>query len=213
MIVTITDIDQSYSLKSGAVTNYIVLELPSGLKVRVLAEDADAQAIINESHTPQPQRQPIAYDPDNPHPDYKSEDFGGLNMDAWDESPQRPDVGRDPLAPEPTKHQSEGMLDWENLPDTQLPPMMKSILKSSRVAKFLTYDDLQKLKGQILERLKDKPQAGQVNWSEGARRQVQGVPRRTVPMDDAGNPIPPGGIVEADPGEGPDEDDDGVAQA
>jgi len=37
--------------------------------------------------------------------------------------------------------------------------------------------------------------------------------RRTVPMDEAGNPIPPGGIIEADPGEGPDPDDDGVAQA
>ena len=31
-------------------------------------------------------------------------------------------------------------------------------------------------------------------------------------MDEAGNPIPPGGIAEADPGEVQD-DDDGVAQA
>jgi hypothetical protein len=218
MKATITDIDQSYSLATGRVSNFLIFQLPSGQKIRAHIGDEDAQTVITESRTqasPAPRSQGIAYDPDNPRPDFEHEDFGGLDMSVVDGEPTKTPVngGYDPLGPEPTKHVNEGMLDWTRLPDTQLPPQMKQILKASRIPPMISYDDLQALKGQILERMRDKPQAGKVDWNGGPRRSGSGIPIRTVPMDEKGNPMPPGGIIEADPGEGPDEDDDGVAQA
>ena len=222
MKVLVTDIDQRFSLRTQAVTNYIVLQLPSGRQIRALMDDADTQAVIAESAgTPQ---EPVAYTNDHrgrsevaytgPE-DYGDGDPFKLSEQAFDTGPQLTPVGPEDgwKHPEPTKHVTSGAVEWEKLPDTQLPPQMKNILRASRINPVISLEDLDTLKAQILERMKTQPKAGAVEWDTGPRRKAASVPRRTVPMDEAGNPIPPGGIIEADPGEGPDEDDDGVAQA
>lgn len=224
MKVLVTDIDQRFSLRTQSVTNYLVLQLPSGKQIRALMDDADTQAVIAESAgAPQEVqytndhrgRSEIAYT----GPEDFSED-NPFQLDPavpLDTSPQLTPIGDMPQggwdAPEPTKHVTSGAVEWEKLPDTQLPPQMKRILKASRINPVISLEDLDNLKIQILERMKEQPQAGKVEWDTGPKRRMGAVPRRTVPMDEAGNPIPPGGIIEADPGEGPDEDDDGVSQA
>ena len=211
MKVTITDIDQRYSLAKGSVTNYIVVELPSGRQIRGLIDDEDAQAVITESSGSKPS-EPETQGQLSP----MSEDFS-LNMEAWDTGPQKTPVGPERQSgwelPDDERHITEDSVEWATLPDTQLPPSMKNILKASGIKPIITQEELTNLKAQILERMRGQPQAGKVDWNSGPRRDIGSRPRKTVPMDEAGNPKPPGGIIEADPGEGPDEDDEGVAQA
>lgn len=225
MKVLVTDVDQRYSLVSKSITNYLVLQLPSGRKIRALADDADTQAVLTESSAARSTLEPaVQYTNDfrgwseieyqGPE-DYGSDDPFKLAAVPLDSSPQLTPVEGSVKwdEPEPTKHIASGMVEWEKLPDTQLPPQMKHILRVSRVSPTISVEDLDKLKLEILQRLDSQPKAGKVEWDTGPRRQLSSAGRRTVPMDEAGNPIPPGGIIEADPGEGPDEDDDGVSQA
>jgi len=219
MKVLVTDIDQRFSLRNQSVTNYLVLQLPSGRQVRALMDDADTQAVIAESAGSTQEvhdhrgKSEVAYTgPEDFNEDNPFQLDPAVQLDS---SPQLTPVGGgdDWKTPEPTKHVTSGNVEWEKLPDTQLPPQMKRILRASRISPIISIEDLDNLKVEILERMREQPKAGKVEWDTGPKRKMAAAPRRTVPMDEAGNPIPPGGIIEADPGEGPDEDDDGVAQA
>jgi hypothetical protein len=246
MKVNVVSIDQSYSLASGAVTNFAVLELSSGKTLRVALSDEDTSALIAAStsdlggeYTPEDEAEELgrleadAYvarldeiTAEREAAKMSTADLDDvattLNFDSDDERPNTPiDNPASPLSAEDDyrekpvyeHHVDEGVVEWEKLPDTQLPPSMKAILKKSNVNAFISVTELDELKAQILEHMKNKPKTGKVNWNEGARRGGKNpwANHRTVPRDDAGNPIPPGGIVEADPGESSD-DDDGVGQ-
>lgn len=197
MKATITDIDQRFSLESGAVANFVVIQLPSGRQVRAPIDDETVQAIISESQGVTP-RDPVA----EPEPSSKAFTHEDFDLETIELSPVA-SLGI---------HDREGAVAWEILPDSQLSPQMKKILKDSQINPIISNEDLEALKAQITERLDNKAKPGKVAWNEGPRRPISERPRRTVPMDEAGNPLPPGGIMETDPGEVQD-DDDGVAQA
>lgn len=271
MRVTITDVDQRFSLESREFTNLLTVQLPSGQYFQVAVSDEVVKAVLAEAsgtvapgpamgHPPAPspvyhhpgvppttevytngRARPAAPPPRAPEPEqqraHESEEFEDL-VDGDYETQGQLTIVNTPEAvtlveletgPQPTPvgdwperelkhHVASGEVDWETLPDTQLPPSVKAILRASQVQRMLTIEDLDKLKADIVTHMAQaskKPRAGQVNWDSGPRRQVESAARRSVPRDEAGNPIPPGGILEMperDPGEIRD-DDEGVQQA
>jgi hypothetical protein len=138
-------------------------------------------------------------------------------LELEDEGPQHTPVGDWPERELP-HHVEEGMVDWQTLPDTQLPPSVKAVLRASQIPPLIMMSDLNNLKAEIVTHMANKPKAGKTDWNSGPKRQIENAPRRTVPRDEAGNPIPPGGILEMperDPGEirGGGGDDEDVQQA
>ena len=202
MRVEITALDQSLSLGTGETSNYVVFLLPSGRAVRALVDDDTAAAVISEygqgvvSGEEAAPRPIVNFDPVAPPM--------RVNFD-YDKAADPP---RGPFVPE------EEQVNWTILPDTQLPPGMRQVFEASGIEPVLSRTDFDNLKLKILEKLRvsGKPTVGEVVWDQGPQRQTRAAPRRTVPMDEAGNPMPPGGLVEADPGESQQDDDDGVAQ-
>lgn len=204
MKISITDIEQSYSLKDGNTVNYAVVELPSGKKSRFVIDDEMVAEIIAESTRTNYGDGPREGEAASVEDAHQHEFFTSIG----------PEIEHTPIeAVEQYEHHVEaGAVEWEKLPDTQLPPSMKQIMRTAKLNPIISADDLETIKASILQKMGKTAKPGKVDWQEGTRRQVDNRPRRTVPMDDAGNPLPPGGIMEADPGEGPDEDD-GVDQA
>lgn len=201
MRVDITALDQSLSLGTGETSNYLVFRLPSGKAVRALVDDDTAAAVIaeygqgvvnGEEAAPRPRT--------NPEPEFFQ--------------PISPPVQPWPATPAFTAPAEEEQVNWTTLPDTQLPPAMRQVFEASGIEPVLSRTDFDNLKLKILEKFRGagKPPVGEVVWDQGPQRGVRSTPRRTVPMDEAGNPMPPGGLVEADPGESQQDDDDGVAQ-
>lgn len=207
MNVTITSINQNYSLNGGQVTFTATVQLPSGKVLTVPLSEEETNAILVESQTPEEELEDL---PSAGLVDLGEEGSDQLRVSVDTEVVETPvDV-----VDQYEHHVEEGVVEWEKLPDTQLPPQMKGYLRKAGVNKFLSMEDLNALKSQILESMAKKPKVGKVNWNEGQKREGAGgawASFRTVPKDEHGNPRPPGGIVEADPGEGAD-DDDGVAQ-
>lgn len=195
MRVELTDIDQRLSLQTGSMTTFLVFTLPSGGRVRTAIDEDEAARIISEFSGA-----PIEEEP---------EVMGTVHVDPeadWGFKPgESPQVVLPPI---------EAKVDWTQLTDTQLPPSMRQIFEASGVETVLSVSDFETLKGKVLDKLSGsgKPQPGEVVWDQGPQRRAQSRSRRTVPMDEAGNPLPPGGIVETDPGETQDDDDDGVSQ-
>ena len=136
-------------------------------------------------------------------------------LELEDEGPQPTPVGDWPER-ELKHHVESGMVDWATLPDTQLPPSVKAVLRASQIAPLIMMEDLNNLKAEIVTHMANRPKAGKTDWNSGPKRQIESTPRRTVPRDEAGNPIPPGGILEMperDPGEIRGGDDEDVQQA
>lgn len=243
MNVNVVSIDQSYELATGAVSNFAVLELSSGKRIRIPLSDEDTSLLISESTSDlgggyeseeveagameaaaEVLRQaPVIQDISETDSDW-TDPSNILDFDVEDgprptpiENPASPINVVNDYAETPVyeHHVEEGVVEWEKLPDTQLPPSMKDILRKSKVNPFISVADLDALKAQILEHMAKKPKPGKVNWNEGPKRAGAAkdpwANMRTVNKDEAGNPLPPGGIVEADPGEDYD-DDDGVSQ-
>jgi hypothetical protein len=240
MNVSIIDVNQRYSLQSRSFSNVITLQLPNGARVLASVEDdvlqtilataqgypaavpvegardpvaaAQAQGYSNVTRLPTAHvPPPPAYTPPPPPPGYDNpEENPFLATEAFDGAPQQT-----PVPPEPgyqlDHHVDQGEVEWETLPDTQLPPQVRQIMKLSGVPPRLSIADLDRLKLEITTRLAQRPKAGEVNWESGPRRQVESTRIRTVPRDEAGNPIPPGGILEMrdsnDPGEVREEED------
>ena len=201
MRINVTDIEQRLALDTGRVASFLVLKLPSGRSVRAAIDDESLQFVIQESRDPVHVAQTLPTD---------------IPLDREGQFTEvAPLAHRTPVPPPDESfyphHVASGEVEWERLPDTQLPPMMKQILRDSRIAPTITIEELDKLKLAISTELSQRPIVGQVSFNSGIQRPVTSVPRRTVPMDIAGNPIPPGGITEIDPGETSD-DEDGVQQ-
>jgi hypothetical protein len=198
MKVEITALDQSLSLGTGETSNYVVFLLPSGRYVRALVDDDTAAAVISEYGQAVVNGEEAA-----PRPREATRTLQSIPppVEPW------------PSPPAELTPPAEEQVNWTTLPDTQLPPGMRQVFEASGIEPVLSRTDFDNLKLKILEKLRGsgKPTMGEVVWDQGPQRQVKSAPRRTVPMDEAGNPIPPGGLVEADPGESQD-DDDGVAQ-
>lgn len=112
-------------------------------------------------------------------------------------------------------HVDSGMVEWETLPDTQLPPSIKKVMRDSQLNPILSIETINQLKLEISSHMANRPKAGKVSWDTGPRRQSTRALRRSVPMDEAGNPLPPGGIIEmqTESERTPSEEDDGVPQA
>lgn len=204
MRVTIAAVDQRFSLDSGSVTSFLVIQLPSGYTVRATIDDAALEHVVQEARNTDAVQQ-VAQQVPNQIPLDRVGQFTEVSPLAVQTPVPPPDEDIYP------HHVATGEVEWERLPDTQLPPMMKKILRESRIAPKITIEDLDKLKLAISTELSSRPIVGQVAFNSGIQRPVTSIPRRTVPMDEAGNPMPPGGIVDADPGESSD-DEDGVAQ-
>lgn len=211
MNVTITAINQTYSLSGGEVSFTATIKLPSGKYLIVPIGEAETNQIISESQSDEEVRS----DTTEEQVTDQSEALLSVLKDKWDGSVNT-EVEFTPVDV-PEQYESrveEGVVEWEKLPDNQLTPQMKGILRKSGVNKFLSIEDLNALKTQILETLNKQPKAGKVNWNEGQKHPGAidaWSTFNTVPKDEFGNPRPPGGIIEADPGESA-EDDDGVGQ-
>lgn len=208
MKATITDIDQRYSLATKAFKNLLTLHLESGVAFQVEVGDDIVQAILSESEGEKPTDivATSKIDGSTTTRAQLEQDWA----DAFSSIPKTTDVQirEEPQYPH---HVSSGVVEWEKLPDTQLPPSIKDVLRASGLEPTISIEDLDKLKLEVLNRMKARPKAGK--WGDGPQRAVAGSSRRTIPMDEAGNPLPPGGIIETDPGETQDEDEDGVQQA
>jgi hypothetical protein len=226
MIVTIIDVNQRYVLQTQSFSNVITFRLPNGLEVAAVVTDSALQAVLtaaqgqpvqavsvreeaplptNVSRLPTPFKPPPRVADPTQNPFLATEDFEAGPMET-------------PVPPSPEDqfehHVEEGLVEWKLLPDTQLPPQVRHIMEMSQLPAMMTIADLDQLKLEITSRLAKRPQAGQVDWDSGPRRRVESTPRRTVSMDEAGNPIPPGGILEMreardarDPGEVREEED------
>jgi|SRR5688572_5485742 len=225
MKATITDIDQRFSMETGRVTNFVIIRLPSGRELRAQVDDATMEELITESSkgpyeaTPRDARVDAGSSSEvfvHEHFDNGFGYDGAVTQVARQQADEAFGDGPPPTPVDEVEqlehHVDSGVVEWAKLPDTQLPPQMKKILRDSKVNPVISVEDLDHLKAQILERLSKQPKPGQVKWNQGAQRETQSRPIRTVPRDEAGNPRPPGGITEIDPGESQD-DDDGVAQA
>lgn len=200
---TIVAIDQTFTLSSGKVTNYVVLRLPSGREARTQITEEEVDLFIQEAQRvpPAEEQQPLQDVRDtNPSWQDPTDPFDDHEVDQQD----TPVVSAQP-EPRP-------VVQWEALSDEELSSEVKDILRASGVNPILAVDDLVTLREQILARLK-KPAAGKVDWNSGPKRGAKDpwANRKAVSQDEAGNPIVPGGIIETDPGENMD-DDDGVAQ-
>lgn len=212
MKVELDGIDQSLKFKGGRTTTYASLLLPSGKQVRaVIPSEEDVASIIAEAaHVGE-----LGAD--------EGEELETEAVPNMPTMPAPPPVDFEQVVAEPNDNPFEQQVaaerldtvNWTTLPETQLPPMMREVFEASGIEPVMTLKEFENLKLKVLERLRNmgKPQPGEVSWNQGTQRTKRSTPRRTVPMDEAGNPLPPGGIVEADPGEGPDDDeDDGVPQ-
>lgn len=215
MNVTITAIDQSYSLKTGEVTNFAVIRMPSGRVVRVALSEEDTQSLLVENSTPYEE----ASDSDPVESQVAMEQLLAQEVLFQPSVVPSPTPAMDPTRESGWKepfyehHVEEGVVEWEKLPDTQLPPQMKQVMRTAGINQFISIKELDDVKKMILERMSKKPKPGQVDWSGGSQAAGPWDNFKTVPRDEAGNPIPPGGIIEADPGELSDgDDDDGVGQ-
>lgn len=209
MKATITDIDQSFSLDSRQMTNFLVLKLPSGKKIRLPIDEDLIDVVIAESTVPSnevPEARDERVDAGSSDAVFQHESFEEPNpftSGEWQAAEEQVEE-EEPLN-SPDQHD---VVDWEALPDSELSPKIKQILKTSRINRIITVSELTALKLQIEEHLSRAPKAGKVQWGQGPTVAKE-RPIRTVPMDIAGNPLPPGGIVEADMTQ---DDDDGVSQ-
>jgi hypothetical protein len=197
MKLELTDVSQKFSLKTRLTENYLVFELPSGRIVEVPVSDEVTSLFLLEAVGPSA---PIPAPPPPPPPPTSASRLS---------SPPPPPPA--PIENRPVVKE-QIMVDWRGLSDADLPTIVKEILVASDIQTPLPIEELAKLKFQILSELNQQPKTGEVNWNTGPQRPVTSSPMRTVPQDEAGNPLPPGGISEpADPGEVAD-DDDQVAQ-
>jgi hypothetical protein len=195
MQITIDRIDESYSLGTGQVETFLVLVLPGGERIRTAVDGDTARVVLEASRT-------TVQTPTIPTP--APLDNGAST--EWDP----PETFIDSYALPETEPPPPGepTVNWEVLPEGVLSTAAKAVLRSANIDKTLTQSDFLSLRKQIMEKLAAQ-QIGEVQWNGGPRSNVMSVPRRTVPMDEKGNPLPPGGIGEADPGEVA-EDEDGV---
>lgn len=211
MNVTITAIDQSYSLKTGQVESFVVATLPSGREVWFAVSEENVGAIIEESQNSQPQEPSSGTAAEKFVEDFKEELLHDIReattQVATEAESQEVEIAEHSPEPEPE------LIEWATLDDATLPAVVKDVLKTSGVGPKLSVQDLTNLTIQILNHLKEAPAPGKVNWNTKNKRDQRDPWSnfKTVPRDEAGNPLPPGGIVEPDPGEGWD-DDDGVGQ-
>lgn len=224
MIVKITDIDQRYSLTQQSLSNYLVIELPSGKKFQAEVDDTTVAAVLAASKS-QDELPPLQasqsqneYDSEQRAETYTN---GHSSINPFELAEADPEPSYTPVDDESEEqiehHVETGVVEWEKLPDTQLPPSIKAILRASGINPVLSITDLNTLKLEITTKMASRPKVGSVEWDTGPRRKITSVPRRTVQMDEAGNPMPPGGILEMgpekDPGEVRGDDDDGIQQA
>jgi hypothetical protein len=199
MNVTVVSINQSYEFNSKKILNAVSLQLPSGRVLTIGIDQEDATALLSEVELPE--------QPSRPAVERSKIQFDPEKLGEYFTPAETPVEERATLE----HHVSAGIVQWETLPDTQLPPQMKQILKMSGLAPSISIEDLDRLKLELATRLSQRPQVGKVSFNSGPQHTSRPPPRRTVPMDEKGNPLPPGGIVDADPGENPD-DEDGVQQ-
>jgi hypothetical protein len=201
MKATITSVDQNYVLATKSVLNFLTFELPSGRRFQVPVDDGVVEAIIGESNQSKAHTDTTGYlqhAPVEPIPSVSRQ------LDSLFEEAPPANVSIET---------SVQHVEWASLPDAQLPQQAKNVMQASGVAPVLPREDFERLREQIMAKLSQRQEVGKVDWSSGARRAPTRVARRTVPQDEFGNPIPPGGVIEPDPGETRDEDDDGVQQA
>lgn len=218
-------IEQRIILATGALQNYVVIQLPGGKETRApidlettkqLLEGAPMSEVRTQPVTPPPEAlAPPPPPPPAPEPEHAPE----------------PDTGEEPV-------------EWASLPDEVMHPLMKAALVRLNVAPILPVSNLTSLVEQINERFSQEDwqelQAAQasppapapapappaeeppppapvisgIRWADG-RPIVPGLMNRgrTVQKDEMGYPVAQDG--EVDPGEivgGMDTDEDGVGQ-
>lgn len=193
MNVEIIKIDQSFSLKTREVENYLVLRLPSGAEVKALVSDDDCSQIIQHSVGDGQETKEDDYAQDNASVDVMG--FEGVQP-----------VLEAPPAPinAVSSHQ---LVEWRSLNVGILPDNVREVLESSSLPDRVELSKLLPLIRDISNQLNPpSPPPGPAQ----APGFLQSAPRLQVPKDEMGNPIVPGGRVEQDPGEVTDED--GVPQ-
>jgi len=194
MQITFDRIDESYSLSTGQVETFLVLVLPGGARIRTAVDEDTARAVLEASRsTTQALTTPPPVN-------------GQGTAEEW--TPPETFLDSYTLPETEPPPAGEPVVSWENLPESMLPREAKTVMLSASLPKTLPQSDFLSLRKQIMEKLGEQ-QVGKVQWNGGARSNVTSVPRRTVPMDEKGNPLPPGGIIDTDPGEVA-EDEDGV---
>jgi hypothetical protein len=216
MNIILTDVDQRYSLHDKSFSNLLTLALPSGARFQVVVDDEVVAAVLKEAQGQPSEYQPTLRQPAPPPspvlyavPAVPQE----LEVNPFEDEDGSPETPVD-LPEQLDHHVDSGVVEWETLPDTQLPPSIKRVMRLSKINPIISISDLDQLKLEIGKKLAERPKAGKVDWDSGPRRRVEAVPRRQVQMDEAGNPLPPGGIIELrseddkDSGEMRDEEED-----
>jgi hypothetical protein len=203
MKADIIELDQRYSLNTKKVTNYVVFSLPGGNTIRAEISDEDAAALVESNVGDAAEEQ--------------AEEEAALSEEVrFVNEPSRfeDSVVAEDEEPLPVNGPSDQeMVDWHELDEETLHPQVKQVMLQAGTPRTLPLQELIDLAQGIAKQLSEPPPPPP-GPQTGPSPLRASSPRRTVPMDAAGNPRVqrvPGGVVDSDPGEVFDEDD-GVAQ-
>jgi hypothetical protein len=167
------------SVADGTTKTFITLEVSPGVFVKAAVDEAAVTAIIGSMD--------LARGAQPEEPVMIAADEPAIEFTPQEETEEAEEAEED----------SSPMVDWTQ---RTLPPQVKKILTDAGIPNEISENELEKLLGYVYNQLANSQAAVEPVRPNGHRR--------TVPSDEAGYPIPPGGITEADPGEVMD--DDGV---
>jgi hypothetical protein len=218
MQVTLTNLEQNMDLESKEALTFVTIKLPDGTSIRAELDEDSASALVDVLTGIEVEAAPSQSPVPLPAVDHS---FETLPSDY--NEPSAAEVAFQHKIAEKIEdavpNHPEDMVDWGS--DKNLSPVIREVLENAGVPKVMPRGELDELKIEILQALQqqNRPPPSEVNWNQSGQSAKQShlSRRKTVPMDSAGNPIPPGGIIEAedsDPGEipGGDDDDDGIGQ-
>ena len=191
MQVDLTKISQDYSLNGGALQSFVHLQLPNGKMLRLELDESQTEEVLKASAQ---ERE----DEDTKAP-INTFDYRGIQEVQPTELEEQV---QDQVEIELDETHVE-MVRWRDLSEDVLPASMKALMETLGAAPEMPTDDLVRLIDEISERMaaqaemRPPVQAPQPQLQQPQQPQVQvgkmqlsRIPsRRTVPMDDAGNPI------------------------
>lgn len=185
MQVEVTAIDQRCSLVGEGIQNYLVVKLPNENVIRLEVDENTAKLLIEAALGVAAEEEPKTEFAVAPPESYSLQEEEEDVAEVFGGAPQ------------------EDLVEWSNLPDNQLSPLMKNVLEKIEAPPRISRAELDEVINAVVEGTRDK--------TKGHRGPVP--PIRTVGKDEMGNPMVPG--ADADPGEvigGDDYDEDGVGQ-